>query len=163
MWFQYKPDARWWHFNYNIADYCLYWERFSMFTLVNIFHLLYLPYKVIWKRVISHWSMMFWPTFCKWRFQMPFDDYNVLYFVSDFTEVCPSAWITYNQGVWCYRAASRFAPSQWETALLCDDASHWLGASLESALCYSVSLGHNDIYKFFIYIFKYVYRMINKE
>ena len=33
-----------------------------------------------------------------------------------------------------YRADSRFAPSQWETALLCNDVSHWLGTSLESAL-----------------------------
>ena len=33
------------------------------------------------------------------------------------------------------RADSRFAPSQWETALLCNNVSHWLGASLESALC----------------------------
>ena len=32
------------------------------------------------------------------------------------------------------RADFRFAPSQWETALLCNDVSHWLGASLESAL-----------------------------
>ena len=32
------------------------------------------------------------------------------------------------------KADSRFAPSQWETALLCNDVSHWLGASLESAL-----------------------------
>ena len=32
------------------------------------------------------------------------------------------------------RADSRFAPSQWETALLCNDISHWLGANLESAL-----------------------------
>ena len=32
------------------------------------------------------------------------------------------------------RAVSSFAPSQWETALLCNDVSHWLGASLESAL-----------------------------
>ena len=32
------------------------------------------------------------------------------------------------------RAHSRFAPCQWETALLCNDVSHWLGASLESAL-----------------------------
>ena len=31
-------------------------------------------------------------------------------------------------------ADSRFAPSQWETALLCNDVSHWLGANLESAL-----------------------------
>ena len=32
------------------------------------------------------------------------------------------------------RADSRFAPSQWKSALLCDDVCHWLGASLESAL-----------------------------
>ena len=29
---------------------------------------------------------------------------------------------------------SGLAPSQWETALHCNDVSHWLGASLESAL-----------------------------
>ena len=34
----------------------------------------------------------------------------------------------------CYQADSRFAPSQWETALLCNDVSHWLGANLETAL-----------------------------
>ena len=34
-----------------------------------------------------------------------------------------------------YRADSRLAPSQWETALFCNDVSHWLGANLESALC----------------------------
>ena len=33
-----------------------------------------------------------------------------------------------------YRADSRFAPSQWETALLYNDVSHWLDANLESAL-----------------------------
>ena len=32
------------------------------------------------------------------------------------------------------RADSRFASSQWETALLCNDVSHWLDANLESAL-----------------------------
>ena len=35
---------------------------------------------------------------------------------------------------WVLRADSRFAPSQWETALLCNDVSHWLGANLESTL-----------------------------
>ena len=33
-----------------------------------------------------------------------------------------------------FRADSRFAPSQWETALLCNDVSHCLGAKLESTL-----------------------------
>ena len=32
------------------------------------------------------------------------------------------------------RADSSFAPSQWETALLCNDVSHWLDASLQSAV-----------------------------
>ena len=31
-------------------------------------------------------------------------------------------------------ADSRFVPSQWETALLCNGVSHWLGENLESAL-----------------------------
>ena len=31
-------------------------------------------------------------------------------------------------------ADSRFAPNHWETALLCNDVSHWHGASLKSAL-----------------------------
>ena len=33
-----------------------------------------------------------------------------------------------------HRADSGLAPSQWETALLCNDISHWLRTSLESAL-----------------------------
>ena len=32
------------------------------------------------------------------------------------------------------RADSRFAPSQWQTVLLCNDVSHWLGTNLESAM-----------------------------
>ena len=35
-----------------------------------------------------------------------------------------------------FRADSRFAPRQWETALLCNGVSHWLGASLKSALMF---------------------------
>ena len=33
-----------------------------------------------------------------------------------------------------YRIASRLAPSQWETSLLSNAVSHWLGANLESNL-----------------------------
>ena len=40
----------------------------------------------------------------------------------------------YPRGPCFSRADSRFAPSQWETALLCNTVFHWLGASLESAL-----------------------------
>ena len=37
------------------------------------------------------------------------------------------------------RANSRFAPSQWETALLCNDVSHWLDTGPESALVLHVA------------------------
>ena len=39
----------------------------------------------------------------------------------------------------CYRPDSRFAPSQWETDLLCNGVSHWLSATLKSTLCSSRS------------------------
>ena len=39
------------------------------------------------------------------------------------------------------RADYRFVPSQWETGLLCNNVSHWLGASLESSLPFSTPWG----------------------
>ena len=36
---------------------------------------------------------------------------------------------------WCFRADSRFAPSQCETLLQSNTVSYWLGANLESAPC----------------------------
>ena len=41
--------------------------------------------------------------------------------------------VALNTRLYC-RDDSRFAPSQWETPLLCNNVSHWLGASLESGL-----------------------------
>ena len=38
-----------------------------------------------------------------------------------------------------YRVDSRFAPSQWETALLCNNVAYWLGANLESSWVYIFS------------------------
>ena len=50
--------------------------------------------------------------------------------VSEIDILCPRSHQTH-----CLcRADSRFAPSQWETALLCNDVSQWLGVNLESAL-----------------------------
>ena len=49
----------------------------------------------------------------------------------------PLSWKTHTHICWLqniHRADSRFVPSQWETSLLCNHVSHWLGANLESAL-----------------------------
>ena len=49
----------------------------------------------------------------------------------------------------CPRADSRFAPSQGETTtLLCNDVSHWLGTSLESALCPDYGILHMILYSY---------------
>ena len=42
------------------------------------------------------------------------------------------------------RADSRFAPSQWETALLCNDASDWLDANIQSALIFFTDWHANE-------------------
>ena len=50
---------------------------------------------------------------------------------------------SFDEMLWCHiRTDSRFAPSQWETALLCNGVSHWLGARLGPALHF-VSPGTN--------------------
>ena len=59
------------------------------------------------------------------------------------------------------RVDSRFALSQWETPLLCNDVSHWLGANLESALSanpLSSSVNSDPGDSFTIKILSYLYR-----
>ena len=48
-------------------------------------------------------------------------------------------------GYGVFRADSRFAPSQWETPLLCNGVSHWLGPNLESALGIANNHSHHEI------------------
>ena len=61
--------------------------------------------------------------------------------------------------IWHSRVDSRFAPRQWETVLLCNDVSHWLGASLESSLIfdylatkYTYTNHHGKSKRFLLYI-----------
>ena len=54
--------------------------------------------------------------------------------------VATSPWPVLTLPLWTiHRADSRFAPSQWETALLCNDVSHWLGTNLEPVQMHAVS------------------------
>ena len=53
----------------------------------------------------------------------------------DTISMVPASHFNGQSVVWCsYTDDSRFAPSQWETALQSNAASHWLGANLESSL-----------------------------
>ena len=52
---------------------------------------------------------------------------------------CPFVCCRWFTVLYIFWADSRFAPSQWETALFCNDASHWLGTNLESALHFVTS------------------------
>ena len=44
-----------------------------------------------------------------------------------------------------FGAHAGFAPSQWETVLLCNDVFHWLGASQESALNYLTKIIYQSL------------------
>ena len=58
--------------------------------------------------------------------------------VADGVDCAPKAthrmWLLASTWIPTHRADSRFALSQWETALPCNDVSHWLGANLDSDL-----------------------------
>ena len=57
--------------------------------------------------------------------------------------VCNIAWLDCGDSmsnIYIGRADSWFEPSQWETVLLCNDISHWLGANMESALYWNASV-----------------------
>ena len=62
--------------------------------------------------------------------------------------------------VYSIRPDSRFAPSQWETPSLCNDVSHLLGASLESALSMTVMkvedlpIAHNSFFVRHLRVFR---------
>ena len=69
------------------------------------------------------------------------DHYHVIYFLQNTLPPHDSCrhqsvrmhyWILRGVFYTCYRADSRFAPSQWGTPILCNDVSHWLGTNLES-------------------------------
>ena len=62
-----------------------------------------------------------------WSVRFKCLDYNYIAFLRNVLPLDTS----YN---FCFRAVSRFVPSPWETALLCNNVSYWLGASLESTL-----------------------------
>ena len=54
----------------------------------------------------------------------------------------------YGKAQWCSRADSKFAPSQWDTALFCNNVSHWMGTSQKSTLytewCNLLILRHSE-------------------
>ena len=52
-----------------------------------------------------------------------------------------------------FRADCKFVPSQWETVFLCNDISHWLGASLESDLILlHLVLPHDDVMTWVLFV-----------
>ena len=68
------------------------------------------------------------PIACPWG-----QDMGCLMWSQNLTHVLPQSQQPFH-AVLDYRADSRFVPSQWEMAWLCKDVSHWLAASLETAL-----------------------------
>ena len=80
-------------------------------------------------------------TFTIWQTMYLWEDISQLWF----PDICMNGIVEEHHGniglmmfpfpflIWI-RADSRLAPNQWETSLLSNDVSHWLGANLESAI-----------------------------
>ena len=100
-----------------------------------------------------------WPIFCRQDFEIDFLGWKSLYLDCNFTEFCSKGCNLQHMSAliqimawWradaksltqrlmtqlsplprIHRADCRFAPSQWETAILCSGVSHWMGANMES-------------------------------
>ena len=78
---------------------------------------------------------------------------------------CTTEWLI---NEYILRADSRFAPSQWEMPLLCNDVSHWLRASLESVLilvCININVNNThptDVKQHYIWHkFIFTFLMLN--
>ena len=76
----------------------------------------------------GHWGTNGYTTICS--------PMSMQYFYLHFHEIGLVSSFGPNYSFIASRADSRFVPSQWEMALVCNNVSHWLGASLESALCF---------------------------
>ena len=63
------------------------------------------------------------------------DGYKLTHKYMGICDLCRDRWASMGN-----KADSRFAPSQWETALLCNDISHWLGANR----CLESEMGKED-------------------
>ena len=64
-------------------------------------------------------------------------EWTLIYVLRQSPQWCMQCKVIFNDlmtGSTIYRADSKFTPSQWEMALLCNVVSHWLGANLESAM-----------------------------
>ena len=60
--------------------------------------------------------------------------YHGIYWLTPLGKGLTLVFLIQHKNICIYRVDSRFAPFQWETILLCNVISHWLGVSLESAL-----------------------------
>ena len=97
-----------------------------------------------WHRWKSIGFCLWPPSTCIWNLKLKFQSKldlcsgnHVVYRQTDRRTDGRTRWIQYTppptSGIKSM-ADSRFVPSQWEMALLCNNISHWLGANLELAL-----------------------------
>ena len=134
-----------WHKVVTMTTFSFQWQSYIYSTCrLATFHMLRLIHKLLvhWTHLHHYWwcvSTSWWQHAMTWQHSSLG---HYLYTNLEWPWGC--CWSTdasgdllvdmYSSCILIHEADSRFAPSQWETALLCNDVSHWLGASLESAL-----------------------------
>ena len=114
-----------------VSPYILFWAEeslsyFAQCTAITMLHSVQNTWRIGWvKWVLGGKEVLFKMDFGQMFFYWP-QNWTI------HGLMLPQFWHN-GWDVWI-RADFRFVRSQWETALLCNVVSHWLGASLESAL-----------------------------
>ena len=95
-----------------------------IFIKTSSLHVLYLK----WRVIIIMTSLMFY-VIKWWNIIIITSSLHVLYLKI-------TGYLYHDQFASCFRDDPRFTSSQWESSLQSNAVCHWLGASLESALCF---------------------------
>ena len=104
----------------------LYWHIYASFSLNEVNS----PIRSAWGLLMA-WYLYGTRTSANSKLMKL--DYKSWLMIGTFLYHC-NIYTSIEAWIWGCRADSRFASSQWEMPLFCNNVSHWLGASLESAL-----------------------------
>ena len=154
------------------VSYCLTWVRISLTCVISLWrnatnctYNFMFPLKI--RHVKNFNQSCLTAAFTFQRVCCPMNNVGVPTVVSTWARNTTYYWVPgrafINTPYAGHRADSRFAPSQWETTLLCNDVSHWLGENLESAMLVVIKPRGSPGYSHHVTFAVYCHGAINRK
>ena len=140
----------------NNSNYSIKWQyhlhNFEYIMTTQVFHTGITIYNNGVRSWLTTEISFYWDLISGWKIAGKRGPWNFAKSLTTSTDYCIIFRISCHASLDYYqhecRADSRFVTSQWETALLCNDVSHWLGANLALWLVWkcpeAFSLHHDD-------------------